>query len=59
MKELLAKTKFALKKYQVLQYNIDSRYDKILTLKRLIDLASKNETLKKYLPKDAEKHVSK
>jgi hypothetical protein len=59
MTEILQKKKHALKKDRILPYDVDSRYDKILTVKRLVAICEADPVLKLYLPKDAVKHVSK
>lgn len=59
MTQVLQREKFLLKKTQIIPYDIDSKYEKILTLSRLVEIAQKDTVMQKFLPKDAEQHVSK
>lgn len=55
----MRKEKFALKKIDIIKYDLDSKFDNILTVKRLVQIAKKTEQLAKYLPENAENRVSK
>jgi hypothetical protein len=59
MGDILKKKKLAVHKFEVIPYALDRKYEKILTIKRLVTIAKGNKVLEKYLPDDADKHVTK
>ena len=57
MMDILTKKRLALQKFEIIDCSMDTKYDRVLTIKRLINIAQKDEVISKYLPEEPEKYV--